>query len=212
MATDEVARFVDPVRVYSCEEALARPSPVPAGDGVYGWWFRELPPLVAADACCQHQALRLLHVGISPNRPPLNGRSPSRQTLRTRIRYHYAGNAEGSTLRKTLGCLLADQLGIQLRRVGSGTRMTFVGGEQVLSAWMAENAYATWVVRDRPWELEDELIRALDLPLNLQGNPHNPFHSVLTGVRAGCVAQARSLPAVPNPGIGGGRRFRPLAT
>jgi hypothetical protein len=30
----------------------------------------------------------------------------------------YAGNAGGSTLRKTLGCLLAGQLGIQLRRVG----------------------------------------------------------------------------------------------
>ncbi len=46
---------------------------------------------------------------------------------------HYAGNAEGSTLRKTLGCLLADELGIELRRVGSGTRKTFVDGEHRLS-------------------------------------------------------------------------------
>lgn len=30
----------------------------------------------------------------------------------------------GSTLRLTLGCLLAEQLGIQLRRVGSGARVT----------------------------------------------------------------------------------------
>jgi hypothetical protein len=208
MTTDEIARFVDHVQVYSCEEVLTRPSPVPAQDGVYGWWFRKLPPLVAADACGQHQDLRLLYVGISPKRPPLNGRSPSRQTLRDRIKYHYTGNAEGSTLRKTLGCLLVDELGIQLRRVGSGTRMTFVGGEQRLSDWMAENAFVSWVVRDQPWELEDALIRALDLPLNLQGNPHNRFHSVLTGVRARCVAEAKSLPTVPNPGIGGGRRVR----
>jgi hypothetical protein len=41
------------------------------------------------------------------------------------IKDHYTGNAEGSTLRKTLGCLLADELGIQLRRVGSGKGMTF---------------------------------------------------------------------------------------
>ena len=47
----------------------------------------------------------------------------------------------------------------------------------------AENAYASWVVRDRPWELEDELIAAVDVPLNLQGNPHNRFHSVVTEVR-----------------------------
>src|SRR5262249_17400710 len=139
-----------------------------------------------------------LYAGISPNRPPQNRRPTSKQTLRDRIKYHYTGNAEGSTLRKTLGCLLADALGIQLRRVGSGNRMTFVEGEQALSAWMAENACVSWVVRDSPWELEDELIAALDLPLNLQGNPHNRFHSVRR-VRASCVAQARALPVLPTP-------------
>lgn len=208
MTSDEIVGFVNPARVYSCEEVLARPSPVPAQDGVYGWWFRTLPPLVVADACQLHQGLRLLYAGVSPNRPPQNGRAPSKQNLRGRIRYHYTGNAEGSTLRKTLGCLLAGQLGIQLRRVGSGTRMTFVEGEQALSAWMAENAHVSWAVRDRPWELEDDLIATLDLPLNLQGNPFNQFHPVLAGVRAECVAQAKALPVVPNPGIGGGRHGR----
>jgi hypothetical protein len=210
MTSNEIVTFVDPVRVYSREDVLARPSPVPTQDGVYGWWFREVPLLVVADGCRQHRGLRLLYVGISPKRPPQNGRAPSKQNLRKRIQYHYAGNAEGSTLRKTLGCLLADELGIQLRRVGSGNRLTFIEGEQALSAWMAENAYVNWAVRDRPWELEDELIAALDLPLNLQGNPHNRFYSVLTGARARCVAQAQGLPVVPNPGIGGGRARRSL--
>ena len=53
---------------------------------------------------------------------------------------YYGGNAEGSTLRRTLGCLLAEQLGIELRRVGSGRRFTFLRGEQALSGWMAQNA------------------------------------------------------------------------
>ncbi|WP_323183900.1 MULTISPECIES: GIY-YIG nuclease family protein [unclassified Streptomyces] len=44
----------------------------------------------------------------------------SAQNLRKRVRYHYRGNAAGSTLRLTLGCLL----GLELRRVGSGKRMT----------------------------------------------------------------------------------------
>lgn len=198
MATDEIARFVDPVRVFSRQEVLARLSPVADRGGVYGWWFRDLPPLLAANGCCRHEDLTLLYAGISPDRPPRNGQPASTQNLRARIRYHYTGNAEGSTLRKTLGCLLAEELGIQLRRVGSGKRMTFVEGEQVLSAWMADNACVSWVVRERPWELEEELISTLDLPLNLQGNKHNQFHAVLTGVRARCVAQARALPVVIN--------------
>src|SRR5262249_41574394 len=123
----------------------------------------------------------------------------STQTLRTRIRYHYTGNAEGSTLRKTLGCLLADELGIQLRRAGSGQRMTFVEGEQALSAWMTDNAYVSWVVRDGPWELEDEHIVALDLPLNRHGNKRNQRHAMVSEVRARCVAQARALPVMINP-------------
>jgi GIY-YIG catalytic domain len=145
----------------------------------------------------------LLYAGISPRQPPRNGRPASQQTLRQRLRTHYAGNAEGSTLRKTLGCLLADELDIQLRRVGSGTRKTFVAGEQVLSAWMAENAFVSWVVRERPWELQDDLIAAVDLPLNLEGNSHNRLHQVLTQARAQCVTQADALPVLPNPGIGG---------
>ena len=103
-------------------------------------------------------------------------------------------------MRKTLGCLLADELGIQLRRVGSGKRMTFAEGEKALDRWMADNAYVSWLVRGRPWELEADLIGALDLPLNLQGNKRNHhFHAVLTGVRARCVMQARALPVLPNP-------------
>ncbi|MER6923283.1 GIY-YIG nuclease family protein [Streptomyces spiralis] len=54
-----------------------------------------------------------------------------------RGRYHYRGNAAGSTLRLTLGCLF----GLELRRVGSGTRLTFGRvGEARLSQWMAANA------------------------------------------------------------------------
>jgi hypothetical protein len=36
--------------------------------------------------------------------------------------------------------LLAERLGIQLRQVGSGRRLTFAAGEAKLSAWMADNA------------------------------------------------------------------------
>ncbi len=201
--SQEIRGFLTPEHLYSRQEVLVRPSPVPAVSGVYGWWFRQLPAPVDISGCYAHNGFTLLYVGISPRRPPVNGRSPSRQTLRTRVWTHYAGNAEGSTLRKTLGCLLSEQLGIHLRRVGSGHRKTFVGGEHALSTWMGENALVSWVVRERPWELEDELIARLDLPLNLEGNKRNQFHQVLTQTRARCVAEADALPVLPNPRTGG---------
>ena len=138
------------------------------------------------------EGLTLLYIGISPKAPPLNGRSPSRQNLRTRIRYHMQGNAEGSTLRLTLGCLL----GLQLRRVGSGRRLTFGVDEQRLSDWLAANARVTWEVCYQPWLLEPELIISIPLPLNLEGNSH-PFCHSLAEIRRSARRVARNLPICP---------------
>ncbi|MFJ6391530.1 GIY-YIG nuclease family protein [Streptomyces sp. NPDC091972] len=115
----------------------------------------------------------------------------STQNLRKRVRYHYRGNAAGSTLRLTLGCLL----GLELRRVGSGRRMTFgKAGEATLTQWMVDNARVCWIERSEPWGLESQLISQLDLPLNLDQNRHNPFHARLKELRAQARQQARELP------------------
>jgi hypothetical protein len=89
---------------------------------------------------------------------------------------------------------------MQLRRVGSGNRRTFVDGERLLFEWMSEHALVSFVLHERPWELEDELIRRLDLPLNLEGNVHNGFHPELTRIRKLAVAGANALPTLANPG------------
>ncbi|NMM90848.1 hypothetical protein B2J88_42085 [Rhodococcus sp. SRB_17] len=184
-------------------EVLVRPCPVPASPGVYGWWFRELPADIDTSGCAKKDGLTLLYTGISPSAPPTNGKPPSTQNIRKRIRTHYSGNAEGSTLRKTLGCLLSNQLGIELRRVGSGNRRTFVTGEKVLSEWMDENALVSWVEHPEPWVLEHKLITTLDVPLNLDANAHNSFYLSLKAVRRAAVVRANELPVIPNPGVGG---------
>ena len=118
--------------------------------------------------------------------------------MRERIRYHYQGNAEGSTLRLTLGCLLSEELDIELRREGSGKRVTFAEGEEVLSQWMADHAFVCWEQDDVPWVRERELIEELPLPLNLNANKSNPFASTLSGLRPSAREVARQLPVVPN--------------
>lgn len=182
---------------FTADEALTRPSPIPQSPGVYGWWFRTIPhPEIDTSACETRDGLTPLYAGISPSRPPTNGKPASSQNIRRRIRTHYRGNAEGSTLRKTLGCLLSNELGIELRRVGSGNRRLFHAGEKLLTQWMAANAFVSWVEHPEPWVLEDELIADLDLPLNLHGNRRHPFHPVLSEIRREAVERANKLGVV----------------
>jgi hypothetical protein len=154
----------------------------------------------------------LLYVGIAPKPPPMNGRAPSRSNLRQRLRTHYYGNAEGSTLRRTLGCLLSDQLGIKLRRVGSGRRYTFTNtGEQLLDDWMRQNAFVTWVETGAPWELETQLLSSgLRLPLNVDGNPWAEGLAVVRAVRLKAKQLADALDIVMDNG--GPRRPAKIST
>ena len=161
---------------------------------MYAWYFREVPCRTDVSACVAFQNLRLLYVGIAPKSPSSGGTTASRQTLRSRIRTHYAGNAEASTLRRTLGCLLAWDLGIELRRTGSGASLTFGDGEGKLSEWMALNAFVGWLECDKPWVLERTLLGELDLPLNLAGNHRHAYFATLSRTRAEAAARARSLP------------------
>jgi len=170
---------------------------VPAVPGVYGWWFDELPYDLDASGCRIVDDMWLLYIGIAPKAPPMNGRVPSTQNLRTRVRYHYRGNAEGSTLRLSLGCLLAERLGIELRSVGSGTRMTFSSGEPHLSNWMAEHARVSWSVVAHPWTAETQLLNMLDLPLNIDQNRNDPFCAKLAEIRASAKNRARKLEVIP---------------
>lgn len=185
-----------PDRLWSRPEVRSRQCPVPRSPGVYAWYFRGLDS-VPSSLPVTPDGSRLLYVGISPSAPPKNGKALSSQTLKSRIRYHFCGNAEGSTLRLTLGCLLAEELGLELRRVGGGKRMTFSAGEARLSEWMASNARVAWIVCEEPWKVEEELIAKTDLPLNLDQNRTHGFHPTLSRLRKACKDSARQLPILP---------------
>ena len=109
----------------------------------------------------------------------------------------HAGKRRRLNSSAVIGCLLANHLGIELRRVGSGKRLTFSTGEAALSQWLEENARVTWHVCERPWELEEELISRFNLPLNLDMNVANTFHPVLSELPRAAKAKARALPILP---------------
>jgi hypothetical protein len=132
---------------------------------------------------------------------------PSPRTLHHRLRDHFARNAEGSTLRKTLGCLLSKTLRIRLRRVGNGKRQTFTNpGERQLDKWMAQHARVTWVETKNPWLVEEELLARVPLPLNLQGCAHS-FVPTLKSIRKAAREAAMTMDVVLDNG--GPRREKP---
>jgi len=177
--------LLKPDRSWSMAELAARATAPPSERGLYGWYFDRLPARIPVSDCAVVDGRFLAYVGISPSRDASSG------TLRKRLRGHRSGNASGSTLRLTLGCLLAEELGIQLGPEGRTARLTFGPGEALLSGWMAEHARVAYRVHPRPWEIEGGIIGRLSLPLNLRDNAHHSFHATLTAVRREAKRTAR---------------------
>lgn len=197
-----IGLLLQPSRLWSATEILIRPSPVPKSPGIYAWYFDQAPPGVPTTHCHKGpDGQVLLYVGIAPKEAKVARAKPVTRTLRDRLRDHLAGNAEGSTLRLTLGCLLADRLGIRLRRVGSGNRYTFTNpGEIVLDKWLAAHAHVAFAAVERPWEVEARLLVTLSLPLNLMSNATHPFAAELGRMRAVAKREATALPVVADNG------------
>jgi len=171
---------------------MSKSCPVPKKPGIYAWYFKEIVPPKYTYGCITRDNLKLLYIGISPNKPPINRKAASTQSLWHRIRHHYNGSAYGSTLRLSLGCILAERLGIELRYVGSGNRMTFSDGESALNNWLEDNAFVCWEEIESPWLSEEIIINSLSLPLNLHKNNNHPYYPILAGLRKQAKLQAKT--------------------
>jgi hypothetical protein len=195
-----VQKVLYPERLVSRADIISDPTLVPVCRGLYGWYFEQCTEIIPdnfCDGCHQYQGRTLLYFGIAPKS------ETSDATLKSRIiDQHFDGDAEGSTLRFSLGCLLATRLGIELRLHGSSKRFASsgtLGGEQRLSQWISENAFVSFATVDKPWEIEDEVIgkpHVISLPLNIKGNSKHPFCKILKCARKDAVSRARTLPKI----------------
>ena len=169
-----------PEKLWSPKKDLCKE--VPDESGAYGWYFDEIPGVTPTSRCvCIRRGEKkwtLLYVGIA-------GKSEgSKNTLRRRIcNQHIGGNREASTLRKSLGYLLKERLGIVLRRRKTGTYWFDKEDELRLKKWIIEHARVAWKEDDNPKGIEDAAIRSLSLPLNIKGNDDHPFFPVFKKIR-----------------------------
>jgi GIY-YIG catalytic domain-containing protein len=183
-----VQPFISPDRLYRRSEVLGSFEDRSI-KGVYAWWFKNTPSVVPLDGTRRSGELALLYVGTS------------KRPLRNRLKEHVRDDASRSTLRRSIGCLLAEQLRLELEvtRVSRMSHCHFgfgSSGEYALSRWLDENARVSWVQHDEPLLLEQYLIKTLTLPINVKGNNH-PFARQLDRLLREYEARALSKRATP---------------
>ena len=136
-------------------------------------------------------------IGMEPDRPLFVGKSKDLQ--QREFDTHFAvGHSGFSTLRRSLGAILRQELDLQCWPRSPGPSETNVtnfkfdpAGEQRLTLWMAENLELGICPLDQPiQELEKVVIVEMEPVLNLIGWP-NPRRAALRELRADCKREAQ---------------------
>ena len=193
-----ISNLLHPEKLYSREDILTSTNSVPAQNGIYAWYFKSTPNIdifkkyyqIETDTktlflkdSFKFKNYQLLYIGISPKD------KKSKNNIRNRIRGHMNGNAYGSTLRLSLGCLLSSELNITLNKYGSSIH--FGEGEAKLSEWINQNAFVAFQICEEPWDVEDEAIKTLLLPLNIRDNYNSVFRKPLEEIRKNAKKMVR---------------------
>ena len=173
--------------LYRPEELYRSKTMIPDEPGVYGWYFDHHFGTVdeqASGASFTHQPIivegrnslekwQLMYIGIAGS---IEGR-----TLRNRISdEHLRQNSKGSTLRQTLAALLYDTIGLDPRN-----QLNSADEKSILNNWIFEHGRVAWLTATNPEEIEKAILAEYGqlLPLNIEGNDHNPFRDRLRQLR-----------------------------
>jgi hypothetical protein len=158
-------------------EHASSPGGLPKEPGLYAWWtVRGSIPGVPQCPHPTQDRLDLFYVGIAPKD------ASSRATLRSRVRgNHIRGNTGSSTFRQTLASLLFENRGWK-PRMTDRPLLTSEDNKELMK-WQHQHLRLTWAIHPRPWEIEHEVIRRVEPPLDLAGNQAHPFWQTLTDAR-----------------------------
>ena len=149
---------------------LRDPNLLPETAGVYLAYFRHEAGLLAATQQIHHSndlptklgEFDLLYLGASED------------SIRGRILSHLKGDSRVSSLRRTVGVLLREQLSLSLRGADRAN-FHFGDGEARLSGWIVENSAFAFIETKDAFRLEKFLIQMLGPPLNLSHRRRHPF-------------------------------------
>ena len=159
----KIEYFINPSQTSSSRDVADNPGIVPSTRGIYGWYFDILPPRMPKGNVTV-DGHTLLYIGIA------GSTRHSRSTLRKRICSNHLGrhSTPQSTLRRTLGSLLKEQLGL-VHHPKVGKKYWYgPDGEARLRQWMIDHTMLAWQEDDIPREIEAAILSAREilLPLN----------------------------------------------
>jgi hypothetical protein len=154
----------------------------PHAPGVYAWFLDEATALRSMP----RQSGEPIYIGTSSN------------LAQRRDETHFKTGGTGfSTLRRSLGALLKDELNLRALPRGTGpSDQNFRcyrfddGGEARLTGWMRQHLRVGICAHSEPEELERGLIALAQPPLNLTGWA-NPHAAELKALRKACADEAR---------------------
>lgn len=156
---------------------------VPVEPGLYAWWAP--PGAVPGIVGPAHPdaGLELLYVGQA------RSGGAARSTLRSRVvGNHVRGTTGQSTLRRSLASLLSEREGWHTRWT---TRPVLVNKDELrLTEWMTARLQLTWAVHPTPWRVEDDVIEAMQPPLNQALNRGHPLYEHVRDARRSWRATA----------------------
>ncbi len=159
---------------------------VPPKAGIYAWWMRPgaLPEIEGPRHPTEN--LELLYVGISPED------ADSKQDLRKRVcGKHLGGNTGGSTFRLALAALLWEREGWEVQH-GRDRPILLREHNRALNEWQQANLRVRWAQLEEPWDAEDQLIEAMQPPLNQVGNKGHQLYGLVHDKRLALRARARA--------------------
>ena len=105
-------------------------------------------------------------------------------SLRRRALQHVVGDSRTSSLRMTVGALLAGDLDLEPAGDGSRTYFNFGDGERRLTQWLCAHTRVAVHPSSQPFAIEKWLLREYAIPLNLSERKRHPFSKYLMALRA----------------------------
>jgi hypothetical protein len=160
---------IDP---YSWPRKLRRELTLPRQGGVYALFLRKGSTIPIVEPLADG----LIYIGL--------GKSLAK-------RCHFKGRSEGHSPRRSLGAILASELGLEPRMGANGNYRFDPDGERKLDNWMHGNLLMSFAEFEDVSSVEDALIAKYAPPLNLNKCTQTEKHRLLKEMRAAMLEVAR---------------------